>query len=151
MLSTSCNRALFIGIAVDSLKAHRRAWGQYMACENRPYSPRREKIRERALKHAIVALTFSCNYIDAALAYHCRARLGHNFSETMVYETRLQVLGFNDAQLLKDVKMIRIALRELEREKELELHHKPNTLYTNQNEAEKSVATAIRVRKLLQD
>lgn len=27
MLSTSCNRALFIGIAVDSLKAHRRAWG----------------------------------------------------------------------------------------------------------------------------
>ncbi|CAH3609660.1 hypothetical protein [Citrobacter freundii] len=69
----------------------------------------------------------------------------------MIYETRLQVLGFNDAQLLKDVKMIRIALRELEREKELELHHKPNKLYINQNEAEKSVATAIRVRKLLQD
>ncbi len=38
MLSTSCNRALFIGIAVDSLKAHRRAWGQYMACESRPYT-----------------------------------------------------------------------------------------------------------------
>lgn len=61
MLSTSCNRALFIGIAVDSLKAHRRAWGQYMACESRPNSPKREKIRECALKHAIVALTFSCN------------------------------------------------------------------------------------------
>lgn len=41
MLSTSCNRALFIGIAVDSLKAHRRTWGQYMACESRPNSPKR--------------------------------------------------------------------------------------------------------------
>jgi len=35
----------------------------------------------------------------------------------MIYETRLQALGFNDVQLLKDVKKIRIALRELEREK----------------------------------
>ncbi|HGG1427562.1 TPA: hypothetical protein ACJFMQ_004176 [Escherichia coli] len=51
----------FIGIAVDSLKAHRRAWGKYMARESRPNSPKREKIRECALKHAIVALTFSCN------------------------------------------------------------------------------------------
>lgn len=93
----------------------------------------------------------SCNYIDAALAYHCRARLGHNFSETMVYETRLQVLGFNDVQLLKDVKKIHIALRELEREKELELHHKPNKLYAKQNVVKKSVATATRVRSLLQD
>lgn len=56
MLSTSCNRALFMGIAVDSLKAHSRAWEQYMACESRPNSPKREKIRECALKHAIVAL-----------------------------------------------------------------------------------------------
>ncbi|WP_446027586.1 hypothetical protein [Lelliottia amnigena] len=151
MQSTPCNRAIFIGIAVDSLKAHRRAWGQYLACESSPYSARREKIRERALKHAIVALTFSCNYIDAALAHHCRAKLGHNFSETMIYETRLQVLGFNDAQLLIDVKKIRIALRELEREKVLELHIKPNKLHAKQNEAEKSVATAIRIRKLLQD
>ncbi|KAA0558667.1 hypothetical protein F0327_03060 [Citrobacter braakii] len=69
----------------------------------------------------------------------------------MVYETRLQVLGFNDVQLLKDVKKIHIALRELEREKELELHHKPNKLYAKQNEVKKSVATATRVRSLLQD
>ncbi len=32
-----------------------------MACESRPNSPKREKIRECALKHAIVVLTFSCN------------------------------------------------------------------------------------------
>lgn len=75
-----------------------------MVCFHRPYSPRREKIRERALKHAIVALTFSCNYIDAALAYHCRAtivvqHLGYNLSEIMIYETRLQVLGFNGTQV----------------------------------------------------
>lgn len=44
LLSTSCNRAFFIGIAVESLEANRRAWGQYMACESRPDSPKREKI-----------------------------------------------------------------------------------------------------------
>lgn len=53
----------------------------------------------------------------SAFYWYCRARLGHNFSETIAYETRLQVLGFNDVQLLKDVKIICIALRELEREK----------------------------------
>ncbi|MGM8532604.1 hypothetical protein [Enterobacter hormaechei] len=61
----------------------------------------------------------------------------------MIYETRLQALGFNDVQLLKDVKKIRIALRELEREKELELHHELNKLHATQNEPEKSVANAI--------
>ncbi|WP_117093694.1 hypothetical protein [Klebsiella pneumoniae] len=51
--------------------------------------------------------------------------------------------GLNDVQLLKDVKKIRIALRELEHEKELVLHHEPNKLHATQNEAEKSVAPAI--------
>ena len=61
----------------------------------------------------------------------------------MIYETRLQAQGLNDVQLLKDVKKIRIASRELEHEKELELHHEPNKLHATQNEAEKSVAPAI--------
>ena len=51
----------------------------------------------------------------------------------MIYETRLQAQGLNDVQLLKDVKKIRIALRE----------HEPNKLHATQNEAEKSVAPAI--------
>lgn len=32
-----------MGIAVDSLKAHRRTWKQYMACESRPNSPKSEE------------------------------------------------------------------------------------------------------------
>lgn len=75
MTSASCNRAFFIGIGIDSLKANRRAWAAFMFCENQAHSQIESKIRERVLKQAIVALfSLSANLYSASSSTTCQSR-----------------------------------------------------------------------------
>ncbi|HGJ4321674.1 TPA: SEC-C metal-binding domain-containing protein [Salmonella enterica subsp. diarizonae] len=60
MLPTPCNRVLFIGISVDSLKFHRRAWGSIWPAKAGHIHLGGRKYM--SVKHTIIALPFLNSY-----------------------------------------------------------------------------------------
>ncbi|MEK1943928.1 MAG: hypothetical protein AAAB16_26430 [Pseudomonas sp.] len=152
MASSKANRKAFLAIAVAALAAHQSAWAALMgAPTTRPAMPKKA-VHQECFNQALVAIVFSCNYLEAALYCHGRARLGRQYEDAAVYETKLQWLGIHEASLLAQAKQLRIVRRELMHEQAMEIANiEPSKVYVTQNEAEKAVALALEIKRLLRD
>lgn len=141
------NMDAFMDVAQEALGQHQLALAAFM--KDRSASAA-QRFRQRSIRHAIVAITSSWNYLEASLYYHGRRKLGRNYNDNTVFEAKLKALGIADEGVLEKIKQLRILRRDLIHGKALEIDSvDPSKAYVAQNEAELAVALALEIQELL--
>lgn len=104
----------------------------------------------KSFKQALVAIAFSCNFLEAMLCAVGSQVLGNQYNDRDIYEGKLKSLGIDDEILLAQVTRLRTVRKELLHQKVMSVCElKPDNMYFAQDEAESAVMLVKNIRDRL--